>query len=89
MCWPIAFGFSFSFVDQFAVFGMHVPALPRIVVDSCIGAYFIQCVVVLLIGKVATIAGLGLALELGSVIVAVLSLITMTMAALMRLSPSS
>jgi hypothetical protein len=52
-------------------------------------AYFIQCAVVLLIGKVATIAGVGLALELGSVIVAVLSLITMTMAALMRLSHSS
>jgi hypothetical protein len=32
---------------------------------------------------------LGLALELGSVIVAVLSLNTMTMAALMRLSHSS
>jgi hypothetical protein len=52
-------------------------------------AYLIQCVVVLLIGKVATIAGLGLALELGSVTVAVLSLITMTMAALMRLSHNS
>jgi hypothetical protein len=37
MGWPIAFCFSFRFVDQFAVFGVHVPALPRIVLDSGIG----------------------------------------------------
>jgi hypothetical protein len=29
--------FSFGFFDQFAVFGVHVPALHRIVVDSGIG----------------------------------------------------